>query len=93
MKKKDLIKKFSAGIFFFACVVMIVGVVFVLGLEKGFTEPKFRMTVVFHKVGGLAIGAPVRLSGVTVGTVSDIDFLDEEISDRSVTVGLNLSLK
>ena len=93
MRKEDLIKKFSAGMFFFACIVMIVGVVFVLGLEKGFTEPKFRMTVVFNKVGGLAIGAPVRLSGVTVGTVSDIDFLDEEIAGRSVTVGLNLYKK
>jgi phospholipid/cholesterol/gamma-HCH transport system substrate-binding protein len=93
MRQKDFIKKFSAGIFFFACIVMIVGVVFVLGLEKGFTEPKFKMTVLFHKVGGLAIGAPVRLSGVTVGTVSDIDFLDEEVDDRSVTVSLNLYKK
>lgn len=93
MKQKDFVKKFLAGFFFFACVVMIIGVVFVLGLEKGFTEPKFKMTVLFHRVGGLAIGAPVRLSGVTVGTVSDIAFLNEEVAGRNVTVNLKLYKK
>lgn len=93
MIRKDFIKKFSAGIFFILCVAMIAGVIFGLGIEKGFTEPKFKMTVLFRKVGGLTIGAPVHLSGVTVGTVADIDFLEEEVAGRGVAVRLKLFKK
>ncbi len=90
MGKKDVLKRFFAGFFFLICVALIVGAIFVIGVEKGFMEPKFHMTVVFHEVGGLAIGAPVRLSGVTVGTVGDIDFLDNPIEGRSIKVDLSL---
>lgn len=93
MKSKDLIKKISAGLFFIVCIVMIIGVVFTLGMERGLTEPKFQMTAVFRKVGGLSIGSPVWLSGVNVGTVANIGFLDEEIEGRGVKVTLNLHKK
>ena len=90
MGNKDVIKKFMAGLFFVCCVGLIALFVFVLGVEKGFTEPKFQMTVLFQKVGGLVVGAPVRLSGVTVGTVADMSFLEHEVDGRGVKVTLNL---
>lgn len=93
MGKKDFVKKLFAGIFFVLCLVVTVTTVFVLGVEKGLTEPKFQMTVLFRKVGGLTIGAPVRLSGVTVGTVADINFLNGEVDGRSVRTRLNLFKK
>ena len=74
-------------------IALIVGVVFVIGVERGLTEPKFEMTVLFRKVGGLMPGAPVRVSGVTVGTVANIDFLDQEVEGRGVRVTLNLYQK
>jgi len=85
-----MLKKMIAGLFFLLCILLIVGVAFIIGLEKGFTEPKISMTVLFKKVGGLSLGAPVRLSGVNVGTVSDIDFLNEELEGRGVKVVLSL---
>ena len=90
MRRRYFVRKFFAGLFFLSCIGMIFGVVFLLGLEKGFTEPKFHMTVLFRKVGGLSIGAPVRLSGVNVGTVEDIDFLKKEVVGRGVVVALSL---
>jgi len=90
MKGKDLLKKFLAGVFFVLCILLITTVVFVIGVEKGFTEPKFQMTALFREVGGLAEGAPVRLSGVTVGTVYIIDFLDKEKNGRGVRVIMSL---
>lgn len=93
MEQNDFLKKFSAGLFFLFCVALIVGVVFVIGVEKGITEKKFPITVLFNKVGGLTAGSPVRLSGVTVGVVANIDFLDEEVAGRGVKVDLNLYKK
>jgi len=90
MERKYIVRKLLAGLFFMMCVLMITGVVFILGLEKGFTESKFSMTVLFNRVGGLNIGAPVRLSGVNIGTVEDINFLDDEIDGRGVKVQLSL---
>jgi len=93
MEQNDFIKKFIAGLFFILCLGGIVVVIFVIGVEKGLTQPKFGMTVVFTKVGGLMSGAPVRLSGVTVGTVRDIGFLDKELAGRDVEVKLNVYSK
>jgi ABC-type transporter Mla subunit MlaD len=93
MEQRDSIKKFWAGTFFVFCIVLIAGSIFVIGVERGFMERKFTMTVLFREVGGLVEGAPVRLSGVTVGTVATIDFLNEEVAGRNVRVRLNIFSK
>lgn len=93
MREKDFTKKFWAGIFFIASLFVIGIAIFVIGVERGFTEPKFTMTVLFQEVGGLGEGAPVRLSGVTVGTVAKIDFLGQEVSGRGVRVRLSIFKK
>ena len=90
MEAKDFVKKFFAGLFFIACVVMIAGVVFLLGLERGIAQPKFPMHLLFNRVGGLQVGAAVRISGVTVGTVSDISFTEEPVNGREVRVDINI---
>jgi len=90
MEKGEYIKKILAGIFFICSIAIIVIVVFSIGAEKGMTQPKFQMTVLYHEVGGLAVGAPVTLSGVNIGTVADIDFVAPEIEGRGVKVVLNV---
>lgn len=91
MSKKDYFQKILAGILFIVLGILLVGgVIWVIGTEKGFIQPKFNVTVLFKKVNGLGIGAPIRLSGVNVGTVSKIDFLDDNMDGRNVQVVLNL---
>ncbi len=90
MEKKEFSVKLYAGLFFIIGVILICVVVLTIGVEKGLTQPKFKAQVLFSQVGGLSLGAPVRLSGVTVGTVSKIDFLKEEIDGRNVIVTLSL---
>jgi phospholipid/cholesterol/gamma-HCH transport system substrate-binding protein len=93
MRKKEWLPKFWAGLFFVACIVLFVVAVFTIGSNKGFGEPKFPITALFKNVGGLYVGASVRLAGVNVGSVSDISFLDEEIEGRTVKVTMNIYKK
>lgn len=93
MHNKESIKKISAGVFFIIGVILIFMIVLMIGMEKGSTQPKFQVTVVFKQVGGLSVGAAVRLSGVDVGNVSSVDFLDQKIQGRGVRVVLNIFKK
>lgn len=90
MEKRDFVKKLYAGIFFIIGNILIFSVVMLIGLEKGMMRPKFQTKAVFHEVGGLAVGAPIRLSGVNIGTVARIDFLDQAVEGRSVQVTMNI---
>ncbi|MBN1870212.1 MAG: MCE family protein [Candidatus Omnitrophica bacterium] len=90
MEKKELIVKFMAGLFLIVGLGMIVVVIFTMGKNKGFTQPKFKAEVLFRDVGGLIEGAPVQLAGVNVGTVSAINFLEKEFQGRRVKVQLSI---
>ncbi len=90
MGGKEFIIKFFAGMFFLIGLGLVLMVIFTIGKNKGFTQPKFQVEVLFRDVGGMIEGAPVRLAGVNVGTVSDINFLEREFQGRRVRVKLNI---
>ena len=90
MEKRDFIKRLYAGTFFVIGIVLILVVILAIGIEKGITQPKFQVKVLFRDVGGLGVGAPIRLSGVNIGTVAKIDFLEEKMDGRGVEVTLNI---
>lgn len=90
MDKRDYVKRLYAGVFFLIGIFLIFMVIFAISAEKGFTQPKFTMKVIFREVGGLSVGAPIRLSGVNIGMVGKIDFLEEKIHGRGVAVSLNI---
>lgn len=89
-EKKILLRNVASGVFFIGGILLVFGMIFMIGNDKGFAESKFKIIVLFRDVGGLIEGAPVRLAGVTVGTVSNISFLDEKIDGRSVRVEISL---
>ena len=93
MEKTDFIKKFSAGVFLIVGVLLVFLFVGTLGKDKGLTQDKFQISVLYRNVGGLVIGAPIRLAGVNVGSVTDISFLDREVDGRQVRVILNIFKK
>ncbi len=93
MDKKDNFKKFIAGIFFLLLLGLTGFVIMVIGIEKGFSQPKFTVTALFHRVDGLAVGAPIRLSGVNVGVVGKIEFLEDKLNGRGVAVAMNIFKK
>lgn len=93
MEEHNAVKKFLAGLFFIIGLGLIGLVIFIIGLDKGLTQPKFQVIVLFNEVGGLVEGSPIRLSGVNVGSVASIDFLSEPIEDKSLKVTMNIFKK
>jgi len=93
MKNKELIKNFLSGLFVMGGIALIIIFIFIIGKDKGFSQPKFQMMVLFRNVGGLSEGAPVRLSGVNVGSVGNISFLRQKVQGRRVKVGINIFSK
>ena len=86
-------KKLAAGFFFIAGIALIGVSIFFIGLDRGATQPKFQVLALFAEVGGLVGGAPIRVSGVNVGVVGSIDFLEEPIEGRSLKVTMNIFKK
>lgn len=91
MVDKNVFKRnIFSGLFFIIGIILVIMIVFMIGKDKGLAQPKFKITVLFRDVGGLIEGAPVRLAGVNVGTVSDISFLDKKVESRQVKVEVNI---
>jgi len=88
--QKENMKNIISGTFFVVGILLIVLAVFMIGKNRGLTQPKFQIDVLFSDVGGLIEGAPVQLAGVNVGTVSDISFLKQEVKSRRVRVKVNI---
>jgi len=83
-------KELMAGVFFVAGIIIFVLLLFFVGMKEGIIESKYPVEVIFKNIGGLTTGAPVRLLGVNVGSVSHIDFLKEPLGDNKVRVVLSI---
>ena len=90
MEKVDLRRRFLAGSFLIVGFFIIVLMILALGRDKGLAQSKFQATILFKDVQGLGEGAPIRLSGVNVGNVSHIDFLEKEVNGRRIQVSANI---
>jgi phospholipid/cholesterol/gamma-HCH transport system substrate-binding protein len=86
-------KKFLAGLFLILCMTLIGVVIFIIGFDKGLTQPKFQVIALFNEVGGIVEGSPIRISGVNVGVVGGIDFLSQSMEGKSLKVTLNIFKK
>ncbi len=87
MEKKEIAQQIKVGIFVLAGLTLFLVSIFFIGSENNIFSKTFTVAVVFKNVEGLKSGDNVWLSGVKIGTVSDVKI----ISQGKVVV--NLSLK
>jgi len=80
--------EFKVGLLILISSAILIGFIFILGnfsLRSGFT-----ISVDYDYIGALQPGAPVKVSGIKVGKVSDVDFLggkqDPKLGGKRVQV-------
>jgi len=87
---KDRKLEVRVGLFVVGTFVLGVVGVLLLGKSKHVFEHRVKLHATFSDVAGLVQGAPVRLSGVNVGTVSQIMFVKKQPRPQ-IRVDLQLS--
>jgi phospholipid/cholesterol/gamma-HCH transport system substrate-binding protein len=80
--KKDISSKIRLGIFIsIGAAIFILGIYFI-GERQQLFRNTFRISGVFNNVDGLQAGSSIRLSGINVGTIEEVNI----ISDNTVRV-------
>ena len=80
--KNNISNKIKLGIFIFLGIIVFIVAIYFIGEGQQLFRHTFQLTGVFKDVAGLQAGNNVRLSGVNIGTVKNINI----VSDSSVKV-------
>jgi phospholipid/cholesterol/gamma-HCH transport system substrate-binding protein len=87
MTEKRHVNELRAGVFVAIGVLVFTAAIFLLGQKSALFTRNTKLYANFGDISGLAVGAPVRLSGLEVGTVSAIA-LSEDPRDQKTRVRL-----
>src|SRR4029450_11962609 len=60
-------------------VIMATFLIFLLSGSGGFFWQRYSLKTMFANIAGLKEGAPVRVAGVEVGSVSEVNFVGDEV--------------
>ena len=86
MEKKEVSQQIKLGVFVVAGLALFLVSVFFIGSENNIFSRTFTVSAVFRNVEGLKPGDNVWLSGVKIGTVSNVQI----VSEGKVVVDLSL---
>ena len=84
MKKKNTGNNIRLGVFVTFCLALLIGGIYFIGKSQQLFNNTFTINAVFKDINGLQIGNNVRLAGINVGVVDNLEI----ISDTSVKVEL-----
>ena len=79
--------QFRVGLFVIVTSTILGAIVFAFGQFRSFWEPRYTVAVHFESAPGVFVDSPVRMSGVKIGTVSDVVF-DQRRGGVTVLVGI-----
>ncbi len=77
MEKYSATYKARLGLFVMVMSALLVIGIFYIGRQKHLFNPVFRLYTTFQNIGGVQIGNNVRFSGINVGTVDNIQIIND----------------
>ncbi|TYA58056.1 MlaD family protein [Formosa maritima] len=87
--KKTSKETFNLGLFVMIGLVIFIAAIYFIGEQKNMFDKTFSISANFNNVNGLMQGNNVRYSGINVGTVKNIDM----INDSTINVELIINEK
>jgi phospholipid/cholesterol/gamma-HCH transport system substrate-binding protein len=69
--------KIRLGLFVAGGLTLFVLAIFIIGKQKNLFNPVFKLNTTFYNISGLQVGNNIRFSGINVGTVDDINILND----------------
>src|ERR1043165_5445428 len=69
--------KVRLGLFIAGGLALFVLAIFIIGRQKNLFNPVFRLTTTFYNISGLQVGNNIRFSGINVGTVDNINIIND----------------
>lgn len=87
--RRQLALQIRIGLFVLVSLGVLIGLIYLLGAQARYFEPKYELVAEFTEVGGLAPGATVRLAGVQIGRVTRVSL--PEKPGAKVRVSLSIA--
>jgi phospholipid/cholesterol/gamma-HCH transport system substrate-binding protein len=69
--------KVRLGLFIAGGFIIFIVAVFIIGRQKNLFVPVYKLTTTFYNVSGLQVGNNIRFSGINVGTVDNINIIND----------------
>ena len=69
--------KVRLGLFIAGGLAIFVIAIFIIGKQENLFDPVFKLTTTFYNVSGLEVGSNIRFSGINVGTVDNINIIND----------------
>lgn len=69
--------KVRLGLFIAGGLAIFVIAIFIIGKQENLFDPVFKLSTTFYNVSGLEVGSNIRFSGINVGTVDNIDIIND----------------
>ena len=76
---KESLNKGKLGMFVVVGILLFIVTVYVIGINRNLFGSNFIINSQFKNVSGLKVGSNVRLSGITIGSVSKIEFITDSL--------------
>ncbi|MEQ9620010.1 MAG: MlaD family protein [Deltaproteobacteria bacterium] len=89
--RNQRVLNFRVGLFVLITLSLFILIAFLLFGEQRFFEKSYTLTTSFKNTAGLIKGAAVRLSGVRIGAVTNIDFAQHPVGDKTINVVMKVN--
>jgi phospholipid/cholesterol/gamma-HCH transport system substrate-binding protein len=83
--------KIRLGLFVAGGIALFVLAVFIIGKQKNLFNPVYKLTTTYHNVSGLQVGNNIRFSGINVGTVDNINIINDSTVEVEMLIKKMLS--